>query len=393
MNKALHVFVYLFLIGVGVAYWYEFQLHDKRMESNDRSQVMIDWIVKTMAPLVEAGNDYDKREDKADEVVEWNKNDPDDHTQTEPDMEDVFKGIRSDYDASLGDEVHRMVTLTDNDRADLAKVYVAAGDGTWQMDGANPMKNGSPQELVLQKLQMALENQRRQLLATRRAIPKLREVVKEMTERYNALVPKLHDSIKLNISRKTQIDELTDENGKLKTKVAETESKLQETDRNLTEARENLDAAKRETDEVKESLENEVKLRESLQKKIQELIAAQQSLIASTRGTTTGIGAGAIRSVPFGDKGKIILANKEYMFAIVEFTPEAMKELKGDDLSNPLPILELGVKRPGFQGPAGEFIGRIRLSQEVSGKNYVRCDVLSNWSQDDLKPGDVIFAE
>ena len=81
------------------------------------------------------------------------------------------------------------------------------------------------------------------------------------------------------------------------------------------------------------------------------------------------------------------------MFAIVEFTPEAMKELKGDDLSRPLPPMEFGVKRAGFKGAAGEFIGRLRLKQEVAGKNYIVCDILSNWSQDELKQDDVVFAD
>ena len=81
------------------------------------------------------------------------------------------------------------------------------------------------------------------------------------------------------------------------------------------------------------------------------------------------------------------------MFAIVEFSAEAMKELKSGNLENPLPSLELGVKRPGFQGAAGEFIGRIRLRQEVKGKNYVVCDILGSWEQDKVKDGDVIFAD
>ena len=81
------------------------------------------------------------------------------------------------------------------------------------------------------------------------------------------------------------------------------------------------------------------------------------------------------------------------MFAIVEFSPEAMKQLKGDDMSHPLPAMEFGVKRTGFKGEAGEFVGRIRLRQEVAGKNYIICDILSNWEQDKLQPNDVIFAD
>jgi hypothetical protein len=58
-----------------------------------------------------------------------------------------------------------------------------------------------------------------------------------------------------------------------------------------------------------------------------------------------------------------------------------------------MPLMEFGVKRPGYQGEAGEFVGRIRLRQEVPGKSYVICDILSNWEQDKLQFNDVIFAD
>ena len=44
-------------------------------------------------------------------------------------------------------------------------------------------------------------------------------------------------------------------------------------------------------------------------------------------------------------------------------------------------------------GEAGEFVGRIRLRQEVAGKNYIVCDILSNWEQDKLQINDIIFAD
>ena len=51
------------------------------------------------------------------------------------------------------------------------------------------------------------------------------------------------------------------------------------------------------------------------------------------------------------------------------------------------------MKRPGFKGEAGEFIGRIRLRQEVKGKPYVICDILGAWEQDKIAPNDIIFAD
>jgi hypothetical protein len=72
-----------------------------------------------------------------------------------------------------------------------------------------------------------------------------------------------------------------------------------------------------------------------------------------------------------------------------------MKELKGENLDRPLPSLEVNVRRPGFSGPAGEFVGRLRLRQEVKGRPYVVCDILGAWEQEQAKisANDVIFAD
>ena len=102
---------------------------------------------------------------------------------------------------------------------------------------------------------------------------------------------------------------------------------------------------------------------------------------------------GTITSLPAGNKGKLIEVDNENMFAIVEFSDAALKELKGDDLRTPVPQLEFGLRRTGFNGPAGEFVGRIRLRQEVKGKNYVICDILGAWEQASAEVGDLVFAD
>ena len=53
----------------------------------------------------------------------------------------------------------------------------------------------------------------------------------------------------------------------------------------------------------------------------------------------------------------------------------------------------MGLRRKGFNGPAGEFVGRIRLRQGVQGKNFVIADILGDWKQAEAQKGDVVFAE
>ena len=81
------------------------------------------------------------------------------------------------------------------------------------------------------------------------------------------------------------------------------------------------------------------------------------------------------------------------MFCVIEFTDEAMKEMLGAARQNALPSLTLGILRKGFNGAAGEFVGKVRLRQSVSGKNFVIADILGDWSQSPVEKGDVIFAE
>ena len=45
MNKALHVFVYLFLALAGTALFFEIQLNEKRAELTDRNRMQEDYFV------------------------------------------------------------------------------------------------------------------------------------------------------------------------------------------------------------------------------------------------------------------------------------------------------------------------------------------------------------
>ena len=84
-------------------------------------------------------------------------------------------------------------------------------------------------------------------------------------------------------------------------------------------------------------------------------------------------------------------ANNKYMFAVIEFDDEAIKELLGPERQNALPLLELGIRRKGANGDV--YVGRLRLRQAVAGKNLVIADILGDWQQVPAEPGDVVFAE
>ena len=92
-----------------------------------------------------------------------------------------------------------------------------------------------------------------------------------------------------------------------------------------------------------------------------------------------------------GDKGKIVAFDDHLKFVVAEFTPAFMRELLGEDLSKGLPQIEMMVRRPGLQTPAGDFVTRIRLRQVVRDQGLVVADVLIDWQQSPLEKNDVVY--
>ena len=388
MNKALHVFVYLFLILACVALWFEFQLNDKRTELTDRNRLQEDFVIE-VARMTEDGLD------EADEKVEPVKLDTlpvtkeevgRKGTEEEDGWEDALK--IKEYDFALEKTERSYLKWGDAERAKLRQTYVLDAEGKPEIDGAQKRTRDSEEDMLLKSLVVTLQKQHDKLQDTRKALTALREKIEEIVPEYNALKFASRQD-------KKDISDLTDTKQQLEEKKADLENQIikikaqiDELNAEITSLKDEVVTAHDETEAAKDELAKEKQLTTQLKKLITELRNSQ----------TAGGGAGteggrAITSLPAGDKGRLIVADNENMFAIVELTPEAMTELKGADMTKPMPFMELGVKRAGFKGPADEFVGRVRIRQEVAGKNYVVCDILSNWSQDNLNVGDVVFAE
>jgi hypothetical protein len=92
-----------------------------------------------------------------------------------------------------------------------------------------------------------------------------------------------------------------------------------------------------------------------------------------------------------GVHGKIVSFNEQWKFAVIEFSDKFMTDLLGPDRMKAMPQIEIMVKRPGFQGVAGEFITRLRLRQAIRQQNLVVADILVDWQQAPLENGDEVF--
>lgn len=382
MNKALHVFVYLFLILAGLSLWFEYQLNSKRALLVDRSDMQAEYLTKIAGTIENEEADKTAKVEILKDVGEISDKAPD-SPETENILEDYKYYLEqqslSKYEWHHNADVERQ----------LRRVYLTTTDekGNEQI----VMLNGKPQKYgagtedeLLGKLFKSCQDQQTRLNDTRAALTLLRGKLEDVVSELNRHKGLSREDKAEITKRGNQISKLENIKTDLENQIVKTKAQIDELNAEITSLKDEVAQARDDAEMKTAELAKSQKLVDQLTKMIRELSNSSGS--ATERGT-------AVKTIPTGDKGKLVEVDTENMFAVVEFTPEAMKELKGNDLTRPLPFLELGVRRTGFSGAAGEFVGRIRLRQEVAGKNFVICDILSNWEQGKLALGDVVFAD
>ena len=376
MNKVLHALVYVFLALAAAALYFELQLNSKRTLLTDRNRLQEDYLVK-IARTIEKGDpakDMSLEIKKDDSPVE-------DRLVDSPDMRNVLE----DYNGALeqtrtGDDV--TYKWGENERSQLRAVYAKGPDGETMMDGNQPLMRGpGTEDELLNRLFESAKAQQARLNTTRAALADLRAKLETQVQELNQLKPVARQDKVTIVELKAKVTAAEQEREKILGDVAKAKAQVEELNGEIASKNDEIQRKDEELEAKNEEIAKAKQLNENLRKMLQASIQTQGSASAA------GAGAAAVESLPSGDKGKIVEADNEKMFAIVAFSDEALKDLKGDDLSKPLPALELGVKR-------GEtFVGRIRLRQEVKGKPYVICDILGAWEQDKLAEGDVVFAD
>ncbi len=380
MNKALHALVYVTLVVAAAALFFEIQLDGKRELLKDRNRQLEDYIVKISntieksdaakpASLPEARKDVSAVEAK---LVD------------SPETENVLE----DYPVQLEEANLDTLKWDDKERIQLRQLYKLDGEGNKIPDAANPgdfVKKGAgtAQELLDQLFERA-KAQQAKLNTTRAELANVRTKLEALVNDYNKLKPEgRQDKVTIE-EKKAQIEELGQAKAAVEEQLTKTKSQIDDLNAEIKSLKDERDSAKDETEAVKEDLAKTQKLVDQLKKLLQNQPARQQT-----------VASGAVNVAPLtvGNKGKIVEVNSKLMFAVVEFDEDAMKELLGPERQNALPQLEMGIRRTGFQGPAGEYVGRLRLRQSVAGKNFVIADLLGDWLQTEVKKGDVVFAE
>ena len=378
MNKFLHVLVYVFLVLAAAGLFFELELNKKRTELTDRNRMQEEYFIKVAKTIekVEPAKDAAFEIKKDASPVEARLVDS-------PDMENLLE----EYPAEL-EQANLETYDWDNqtDKAQLRTVYVLDFEGKPVMDGNEFLKRGKgTEDELLSKLFESAKTQQSRLNSTRAALTDLRGKLEDIVAELNKLKPEARQDKVTIVERDEKIAKLEGEKAELENQITKLKAQIDELNTEITSLKDEIAAAKDETEAAKEEVAKAKKTIDQLKDMLRTAI--------QNGGDKSASGGVAVTSLPAGDKGKIVEADNENMFAIVEFTAETMKEIKGEDGSRALPALELGVRRPGFKGEAGEFVGRIRLRQEVKGKPYVICDILGAWEQDKVAPNDVIFAD
>ena len=383
MNKVLHALVYVILVVACAALFFELKLYDKRAMLVERNRLLEDYVVKIAATvekadaakssvLAEARKDVSPMEAR---VVET------------PETENLLE----DYQIQL-EESNLETFKWDNtkDRVQLRQLYLLDANGEPVPDAANynePMKKGKgTMDELLDQLFTRAKAQQSKLNTTRAELAALRGKLEQLVADYNKVKPVVRQEKVLVEETKAKIPPIEADRDAAQEQVKRIKGQIEDLNSEVASLKDEVTSAKDETEAVKEDLAKAQKKNEQLQKYLRQQAAAPRP--AATAGATS-----AVAQLTEGSKGAIVDADNKLMFAIVEFSDAAMKELLGADRQGALPQLELGIRRKGFNGPAGEYVGRIKLRQAVADKNYVVADIMGDWAQSPLEKGDAVFAD
>ncbi len=305
-----------------------------------------------------------------------------DVAQENPETSNFWETYEQKYETA--DPENRMdVDSTSDKRQQLDAYYKMGPDGKPELDAyGNKITEGQgTMREVLKQIYDRAVAQKNNLNKTRDQLVKVREELVSTIDELN--------TVKQAARRdKATITEQKEQIAKLESDIAEKTQRISTLEQRMKELEVELGDAKEQTAAAIEKFEvasNEiVALKAALDKALKEL-RSRPNVGSSVGGGSAGLNLTA------GLKGKVVKADNEFMFTLLELSPETMKELLGENGDQPLPPVDMIVRRTGFDGPAKDFVTRVRLRQPLKGKNIVVADILGDWQQAPVQTGDTVF--
>ncbi len=377
MGKALRILVIIILLLSVVSLVFAHLLFQKRELLTKRNQILENTVVN-MAKTIES-------EDAAESTppsVEKDIAAVTDRELVNPEKEPMLQG----YPIQLEQQNLPALDLDNNKMRKQLRSYYVIDPVTGkykinELDQLPETKGPGSMAEVLDNVFERAKLQQAKLNSTRAELSKMREKMSTAVEDINALKIAGRADKKEITEKGQQIATLEGEKADLETRVTKLTNEKRELSAELADSRNEVETLNNDLVAVKEDLV-----------KAEEKNADWEKRWKGLKNNPTGDpDAIIVTALSAGDKGKIIEANDELKFAILEFSDDAIAEMLGPERTNQLPQLEMNIRRPGYQSASGEFITRIRLRQVVRGKNLVVADILSDWQQAVVEKGDVVF--
>jgi predicted nuclease with TOPRIM domain len=376
MGKALRILVFIILILSVISLVFANLLFKKRELLTKRNEILENTVVN-IAKTIE-GEDAP---DSTPPSVEKDISDVTDRELVNPEK----LAMLENYPISLEQQNLPALDLDNNKmRLQLRSYYVVGPDGEYKIDELTQKpatKGDGSMVAVLENVFDRAKTQQAKLNKTRAELTKLREMLSTTVDDVNALKVAGRTDKKSLTEKGEMITTLQGEKETLEANVAKLTAEKRELNAELADSRNAVETLN------EDKLALEEKLTEAKEKN-----ADWEKRWKGLKNTPSGDpDVVVVTSMTAGEKGKIIEVNDELKFAILEFSNEAIEEILGTERQNPLPQLEMNVRRPGHQSASGEFITRIKLRQVVRDKNLIVADILSDWQQTAVEKGDVVF--
>ncbi|MCL1887652.1 MAG: hypothetical protein FWF96_02120 [Kiritimatiellaeota bacterium] len=393
MGKALRVLIiFIFLLGVG-ALVFAWMLYEKRLEFSERfnkfqkALAQLAAVVEREAPDKKAaGTSYEERD--ISDVTSRDVANPQRHN------------FWDQYINVFEENSPEMFVWGENEQRQIKKLFLTQPDANgneqkvrneidpqnnkYRMDGPGTM------QALLDSLVKRSKEQYNTLIETRDQLKRLRE-------EYNKTVAELNSRKAEGRRDKKTIDDLLADKERLEGEIASLK-------RTISNLEQEIKELKDEIVEWKEKLLKKEKEYEALDLKTQQYVAQidvlkdqieklKKQIIGDFK-TDIVDDDEWLKVLPPGNNGRVVFVVNDLNFVVLQLDESfaRLPKVLGENLDKlELEGIPLGIRRPGFDSPSGEFITRVRLRQVSRDKLLFIADILTDWQQAPVEVGDIVF--
>lgn len=190
---------------------------------------------------------------------------------------------------------------------------------------------------------------------------------------------------------------------KLNNDIAELNRIIEGLRRELQQANERIEEQKvqiNDLEQAKLALEEKVDSLTIKTEELQDIIKGLRGQIDDLKGLAAGTGGGigvgegtvslGRMDIAAGAKGNVVSVDAKYLFVVMELDQKFVDELLGTMTDGRLPMVDLLIQRGGGEGKP-KFVTKVRLTQLQQEKKLAIGEILTDWQQDAVEPGDSVF--